>query len=634
MTCLLKFIFYYLSILGVVMAVQSFATAQNFSIKVNSVNSNTTNELVSTNDFFVLEDVKGVLDFSEFTSPLTFDSLRVNTTHVRNFSATYWVGFYIKKTLYTEQNPIFVEFIDPHINSIRVAALSPLQIRYLSAEVGADFPFTDKSFQFKNYLFKIDFAPEADTVLVVAKIKSSSATTLLFKIRTERDFISQSKNEYLGLGIFYGLILISLITNLIIFFFVRERLYLFYIFYLLSCSLLFLSEDMLGFEYLWPAIPQFNKWVAAYAPIFLIVAFYFYAKSLIQLKNYYPKADAFIKWSILFYVLYLLVLTWRGEVTPSYHFYIIPFLAVFIFGILIARRGHKTARYFVLAHSFIIVGIFFLILRKSGVSFFNSALTFFSLHIGFAIDLAILSYALGERLNHFKNLKILAQEKVLLQLKNTQRAQRELVKQLRENQELKDKLNKELEVEVRKRAAEIVEANDKLKQQAEQINKMNRLLDIDNWALKKDILKITEERVLSKEVGFVEFSKSYPNALACLRFLANKKWELGFKCRRCGHEHYCDGKTPLSRRCTKCRYEESPTTETLLHKCKIPIDKAFYAIFLIYSRKAEITSVELSEKLSLRQSTCWSFLQKVKTAMKQHKRVPGSGWDAVILQKE
>lgn len=634
MTCLLKFIFYYLSILGVVMAVQSFATAQNFSIKVNSVNSNTTNELVSTNDFFVLEDVKGVLDFSEFTSPLAFDSLRVNTTHVRNFSATYWVGFYIKKTLYTEQNPIFVEFIDPHINSIRVAALSPLQIRYLSAEVGADFPFTDKSFQFKNYLFKIDFAPEADTVLVVAKIKSSSATTLLFKIRTERDFISQSKNEYLGLGIFYGLILISLITNLIIFFFVRERLYLFYIFYLLSCSLLFLSEDMLGFEYLWPAIPQFNKWVAAYAPIFLIVAFYFYAKSLIQLKNYYPKSDAFIKWSILFYVLYLLVLTWRGEVTPSYHFYIIPFLAVFIFGILIARRGHKTARYFVLAHSFIIVGIFFLILRKSGVSFFNSALTFFSLHIGFAIELAILSYALGERLNHFKNLKILAQEKVLLQLKNTQHAQRELVEQLRENQELKDKLNKELEVEVRKRAAEIVEANDKLKQQAEQINKMNRLLDIDNWALKKDILKITEERVLSKEVGFVEFSKSYPNALACLRFLANKKWELGFKCRRCGHEHYCDGKTPLSRRCTKCRYEESPTTETLLHKCKIPIDKAFYAIFLIYSRKAEITSVELSEKLSLRQSTCWSFLQKVKTAMKQHKRVPGSGWDAVILQKE
>jgi len=634
MTCLLKFIFYYLSILGVVIAVQSFAMAQHFSIKVNSVNSNTTNELVPTNDFFVLEDVKGVLDFSEFTSPLAFDSLRVNTTHVRNFSATYWVGFYIKKTLYTEQNPIFVEFIDPHINSIRVAALSPLQIRYLSAEVGADFPFTDKSFQFKNYLFKIDFAPEADTVLVVAKIKSSSATTLLFKIRTERDFISQSKNEYLGLGIFYGLILISLITNLIIFFFVRERLYLFYIFYLLSCSLLFLSEDMLGFEYLWPAIPQFNKWVAAYAPIFLIVAFYFYAKNLIQLKNYYPKADAFIKWSILFYVLYLLVLTWRGEVTPSYHFYIIPFLAVFIFGILIARRGHKTARYFVLAHSFIIVGIFFLILRKSGVSFFNSALTFFSLHIGFAIDLAILSYALGERLNHFKNLKILAQEKVLLQLKNTQRAQRELVEQLRENQELKDKLNKELEVEVRKRAAEIVEANDKLKQQAEQINKMNRLLDIDNWALKKDILKITEERVLSKEVGFVEFSKSYPNALACLRFLSNKKWELGFKCRRCGHEHYCDGKTPLSRRCTKCRYEESPTTETLLHKCKIPIDKAFYAIFLIYSRKAEITSVELSEKLSLRQSTCWSFLQKVKTAMKHHKRVPGSGWDAVILQKE
>ncbi|MCU0419393.1 MAG: hypothetical protein MUC38_07015 [Cyclobacteriaceae bacterium] len=608
------------------------ASSQQLPATPISLYTDTDNDLVPTQYFVVLEDKTGALTFETLQPEKHIPALRVATDHVENPTSTYWVLFEIMATSFTEANPIYLEFIDPHTNSLTVAVLRGGAPAFIDEEVGADVPFDQKDFHFKNYLFPLRFKPGDKSLVVVARVRSTSKTTLLFKIRSERDFLSNAKNEYYGLGIFYGMILISLITNLIIFLFVRERLYLFYTLYVLNCSLLFLSEDMLGFEYLWPRLPMVNELVANYSPAFLVLSFYFYSVNFIQLKNYFPRAHQWLKWLMGLSVLYLLFFAWYSAQSPSYHFYILPFLSIYLLGISIARKGQKAARYFVVAHSFIIIGIAFLVLRKLGISFFGSALPFFSLQIGFAIELAVLSYALGERLNHTKSLKIWAQEKLLAQLKTRQRAQQQLVVQLQENQLLKDKLNQELENEVRIRAAEIVEANEKLKQQAEQINKMNQLLDLDNWALKKNIKKITEERVLSKEVGFEEFSKTYPDHLACLRFLADMKWGEGYHCRKCGHTHFCDGKTILSKRCTRCRYEESPTAYTLLHKCKLPLDKAFYAIFLIYNRKGDITSVDLADQLQLRQSTCWSFLKKVKTAMKTPRKKGSSGWDSIILE--
>ena len=48
-----------------------------------------------------------------------------------------------------------------------------------------------------------------------------------------------------------------------------------------------------------------------------------------------------------------------------------------------------------------------------------------------------------------------------------------------------------------------------------------------------------------------------------LQFIAGIKWEGGFTCRKCGNTNFCDGKSPYSRRCTKCKTEESATAHTL-----------------------------------------------------------------------
>lgn len=109
---------------------------------------------------------------------------------------------------------------------------------------------------------------------------------------------------------------------------------------------------------------------------------------------------------------------------------------------------------------------------------------------------------------------------------------------------------------------------------------------------------------------------------ACLGFLASLKWAGGFICKKCGHTNYCHGKTPHSRRCTKCKTEESATAGTVFHNCKFSVSKAFYIAFNVCKEDNDLSTYEFARRLSLRQMTCWKFKTRIMNAMADAGLVP------------
>ena len=95
-----------------------------------------------------------------------------------------------------------------------------------------------------------------------------------------------------------------------------------------------------------------------------------------------------------------------------------------------------------------------------------------------------------------------------------------------------------------------------------------------------------------------------------LELIADQKWADGYTCRKCGHTNYCKGKSPYSRRCTRCKHEESATSHTIFHRCHIPLKEAFRIISLVCSDPA-ISTYELSREINLRQMTCWKLKNKL-----------------------
>jgi len=120
-------------------------------------------------------------------------------------------------------------------------------------------------------------------------------------------------------------------------------------------------------------------------------------------------------------------------------------------------------------------------------------------------------------------------------------------------------------------------------------------------------LKNTFSRFKSVE----EFRAFFADEDTVLKAIANDKWKDGFTCRKCGHDHFCDGKTPYSRRCTKCKTDESATAHTLFHHCRLNITDAFEIAFRICCAP-DVSTYELSREMNTRQMTCWKFKKRVQ----------------------
>ena len=119
----------------------------------------------------------------------------------------------------------------------------------------------------------------------------------------------------------------------------------------------------------------------------------------------------------------------------------------------------------------------------------------------------------------------------------------------------------------------------------------------------------------SEDLTADELEALFQSDEKCLEFIAGLKWGEEFECRKCGNTNFCSGKTPYSRRCTKCKSEESATAGTIFHNCKFPVSKAFYIAFNVCKGKEEISTYEFARRLSLRQMTCWNFKTKIRSSL-------------------
>ena len=229
--------------------------------------------------------------------------------------------------------------------------------------------------------------------------------------------------------------------------------------------------------------------------------------------------------------------------------------------------------------------------------------------------------------------KILTKTKAELCVKN--QVATDLGNKLTErNKELRQKSKELLQktILLEKQTLELLHKNTVLQQQEEQILRLNVLLEIDHFPT---IVTAFKHPVKLIDDDLEHFAKQFAEKESCYKFLADVKWQAGYHCKKCNNTNYCNGKNPFNRRCTKCTYEESVLCQTIFENNRIPIQKAFYLLYLIYCYKGNISSHQLSEKLGIRQSTCWTYASKIKKIMEERKKelkwLDKNGWSKLVL---
>ena len=85
----------------------------------------------------------------------------------------------------------------------------------------------------------------------------------------------------------------------------------------------------------------------------------------------------------------------------------------------------------------------------------------------------------------------------------------------------------------------------------------------------------------------LNFVKELPNDDACKAYLAKIKWQDSFTCSKYGPTKGCE-KSGYNYHCYACDHVESATVNTLFHKVKFGLQKAFCVLFEISTSLSSI----------------------------------------------
>ena len=420
----------------------------------------------------VLEDPGGELHLDDVRREPIAAAFRPAHADPLNFGysrSAWWLRFTLPGGA-APDTPLLLEVAFPSIDRIEFylpESHPGRALRYVERIAGDTLPWNAREVRHRNFVFRFDAPVAPGPQAYFLRVESQSVLTVPVALWRPEAFAEHDRSVQLVLGLFYGLALALMLYNLMLYFAVQDRVYLYYVLYSTVFGLFLFSFDGLAFQYLWPS----SVWAANHAVAMLLsLALAFgaqFARAFLHTRPIAPRADRVVRGIIaVAAVLALFGATgWILDYGSVLRVISVLGFAMAALAIYIAVRalmaGYRPARYFLLAWAGLIVFIAIGALRNFALVPTNFV-AIYGLHIGFALDVLLLSFALGDRINLLRRERGEAQAEALA-------AHGLLLAATRDSE-------RELESRIGERTAELNLANERLRAEATERESLMGLL--------------------------------------------------------------------------------------------------------------------------------------------------------------
>ncbi len=265
-----------------------------------------------------------------------------------------------------------------------------------------------------------------------------------------KSYLGDMTDKNWEFGIYFGILFFIALYNLIFFFTLRDRSYLYYVLAIFSLALLWANNNNYTFRYLFPESGNARAYTGIIGTNFIFLTSLFYiafTSHYLRTKEILPRWHKILKGmmgfviAIIFLEIVLRLIGSGGVPFSVDRSVAIVYLFTSVVVAFVAyRKKYMPAKLFLWGNGILFISIFLAIFNKlipfhlvfGHISIFQA---------GTIAQVMLFSLGLAKRINVIRD--------------EHEKAQEQVIRQLKENEELKDKVNRELEEKVRERTAEI-----------------------------------------------------------------------------------------------------------------------------------------------------------------------------------
>jgi PAS domain S-box-containing protein len=369
---------------------------------------------VLSNSFLFLEDKDGKLTLDDVRDPAMQSRFQqVSATDGANFGLTrsaIWLKV-ILNTGSSSREDWLLEIAYPPLDRFELYAPAGTGFE---KQVGGDlYPFAHRAVPHRNHVVPVRLARGQSNVLYL-RVESEGTVAAPATLWQPDALWQHDMEAYAALSLYFGVLTGLFLYNLLLFVSVREAAYLLYVMFAGSMAIGQAALTGLGAQFLWS---DWTWWNSVSPPVGLSMAAIFgtlFARDFLSSNVRMPRID---KWLLALLVGWALAVLAAVALPYTVSSYMVTVLAVVsvvtmvAVGIVSVKREFAGARYFFTAWAVLLVGVVTLSLHNTGFLPSNP-ITSNGLLIGSALEMVLLSFALGDRINVARRFKEQAQARL------------------------------------------------------------------------------------------------------------------------------------------------------------------------------------------------------------------------------
>ncbi|MDB5256001.1 MAG: multi-sensor signal transduction multi-kinase [Chitinophagaceae bacterium] len=255
--------------------------------------------------------------------------------------------------------------------------------------------FSKREHQYNMFVFTL---PDSCDFFLL-RTTTQGSLSMPITVKGVNEYMVDANVDTMMLALFFGVVFLSILLNIMLYYRITESIYLFYILCLLGNAILNAVDSGVAFQFLWPNHPGINQYVGLfYACVVMNLLF---NQKFLSLKEIAPVLNK-VYYALFIYVIVLAVINLIGYYNISiqylvYYFYLSSFLFLFSGIYIYFIKKYRPAFYYMLAWGiYSVSGVVYMLASEGLLPF--TFLTKNALKIGNILEIIFLFMAVVDKI--------------------------------------------------------------------------------------------------------------------------------------------------------------------------------------------------------------------------------------------